>query len=223
MILISALIGAFVLPGLLYYEEKHEKKAGGLIMKVVSSTAFVLFGIFMSKHCGRPELAKYIVIGQILGAVGDVFLHVDQFFENTRLPFCIGGIAFLAGHICFISGIIRLEPAAVLLSCILAAVFYAVVLTLLLKLTKIDRVMRILISLYMLTVSSFAAFALAAFLWHPEPARGILAAGALVFLFGDFDLMLHLWSGKKWKFLFPCLYVYYPAQIIIGLSLYFFR
>lgn len=81
-----------------YYWPDRCKKS--FITKTVCSLLFVLCGIFAVKAMGNNTLfADYIVWGLVFGMAGDLLLH--SLTEN-KLPFIIGVVAFLIGHIFYI-------------------------------------------------------------------------------------------------------------------------
>lgn len=73
--------------------------------KVVCSLIFVLCGIFAAKETGNNSLyADYMIWGLVLGMAGDLLLHA---MTTKMLPFILGVIAFLIGHIFYIMALQR--------------------------------------------------------------------------------------------------------------------
>ncbi len=72
------------------------------IMKMVCATLFVAVGILSVKISGNTsDYAKTMILGLVLGWIGDLFLHFDK-----QSMFAIGFISFLAGHIAYIKAYI---------------------------------------------------------------------------------------------------------------------
>lgn len=68
--------------------------------KVFCSLIFVLLGVIAAKSTGNNTLfADYMIIGLALGMVGDLLLHS---LTKNMLPYILGVIAFLVGHIYYI-------------------------------------------------------------------------------------------------------------------------
>lgn len=75
------------------------------VTKCVCSLLFVLCGIFAAKETGNNTLyADYMIWGLVFGMAGDLLLHA---MTTKMLPFILGVIAFLIGHIFYILGIQR--------------------------------------------------------------------------------------------------------------------
>ncbi len=75
------------------------------ITKVVCSLLFVLMGVFAAKETGNNTLfADYMIWGLIFGMAGDLLLHS---LTTKMLPFILGVVAFLIGHIFYIMAIQR--------------------------------------------------------------------------------------------------------------------
>lgn len=75
------------------------------ITKVICSILFVLCGIFAAKETGNNTLfANYMIWGLVFGMAGDLLLHA---MTTKMLPFILGVVAFLVGHIFYIIAIQR--------------------------------------------------------------------------------------------------------------------
>lgn len=75
------------------------------ITKVICSLLFVLMGVFAAKETGNNTLfADYMIWGLVFGMAGDLLLHA---MTTKMLPFILGVVAFLIGHIFYIMAIQR--------------------------------------------------------------------------------------------------------------------
>ena len=73
--------------------------------KCICSLVFVLCGVFAAKETGNNTLyANYMIWGLVLGMAGDLLLHA---ITTKMLPYILGVVAFLIGHIFYILGIQR--------------------------------------------------------------------------------------------------------------------
>ena len=68
--------------------------------KCICSLIFVFCGVLAAKGAGNNTLfANYMILGLILGMIGDLLLHS---LTAKMLPYILGVIAFLVGHIYYI-------------------------------------------------------------------------------------------------------------------------
>ena len=73
--------------------------------KIFCSLIFVLLGVFASKATGNNTLfAGYMIWGLAFGMLGDLLLHS---LTKNMLPYILGVVAFLVGHIFYIMAIQR--------------------------------------------------------------------------------------------------------------------
>ena len=73
--------------------------------KCICSLVFVLCGVFAAKETGNNTLyANYMIWGLVFGMIGDLLLHS---ITTKMLPYILGVVAFLIGHIFYILGIQR--------------------------------------------------------------------------------------------------------------------
>ena len=77
-----------------------DRSIKSLTTKIICSLIFVLSGIFASQATGNDtSFATNMIWGLALGMVGDILLHS---LTTNMLPFIIGVVAFLVGHIFYI-------------------------------------------------------------------------------------------------------------------------
>lgn len=77
-----------------------DRSIKSLTTKIICSLIFVLGGIFASQATGNDtSFATNMIWGLALGMVGDILLHS---LTTNMLPFIIGVVAFLVGHIFYI-------------------------------------------------------------------------------------------------------------------------
>ena len=77
-----------------------DRSIKSLATKIICSLFFVLCGIFASQASGNDtSFATNMIWGLALGMVGDILLHS---LTTNMLPFIIGVVAFLVGHIFYI-------------------------------------------------------------------------------------------------------------------------
>ncbi len=72
------------------------------VLKMLCATLFLAVGLLSMQIAGNfSDFAKTMIIGLVLGWIGDLFLH----FDKPSL-FVVGFISFLAGHIVYIKAYI---------------------------------------------------------------------------------------------------------------------
>ena len=73
--------------------------------KVICSLIFVALGVIAAKSTGNNSLyADYMIWGLVFGMAGDLLLHA---LTTKMLPFILGVVAFLIGHIYYIMALQR--------------------------------------------------------------------------------------------------------------------
>ena len=221
----------------LFLKNSWPKKTNmSLLFKMISSTLFILCGIFAMKAANNnSEYAKLIIWGLAMGWVGDFFLHLKT---DKVVIFGLGLFAFLAGHIFYIiafqKGIYVYYPQAktftwyeivsviVLVGLIALYVF--------LKKVKAKPVMAVPVVLYAFTITymlvkavrlcvSFWAYGL----YDHVPLLFItVSLGALLFVLSDASLGLILFAGKNknQKLKWFNIGTYYAAQVLLASSIF---
>lgn len=73
--------------------------------KVFCSLIFVVLGVLAAKSTGNNTLyADYMILGLVFGMAGDLLLHA---LTKNMIPYILGVVAFLVGHIYYILGLQR--------------------------------------------------------------------------------------------------------------------
>ncbi len=208
------------------------------ITKFVCSLLFVLCGIFASKATGNNTLfADYMIWGLVFGMAGDLLLHS---LTTKQLPFIIGVIAFLVGHIFYIMGLQRAIYttgfSGALLTwyeILIVAVIFAVALIYALKTDVFKRKGAVAYGLlaYGVVLAAMLAKAL-------RYVIGVIAygtndnmfmigltvgLGAVLFFLSDASLGIILTSAKDLKRGMRIFNIttYYAAQVLLAASIFF--
>lgn len=89
-----------------YWPEPTKKS---LTFKMIAATMFVAIGVigmFMTDN--TSQYAKTMLIGLILGWLGDLFMHIPHPPENPRMSVVyIGAGSFLIGHIFYVTAFLK--------------------------------------------------------------------------------------------------------------------
>lgn len=199
------------------------KMVKATVLKGAASLFFVLLG-FVCYAANTAPFGKLVVIGLVLGLVGDVLLNLRNVFDGRKsmLVFALGILAFLSGHFLYIAAIIRLTDI----------VIWAAVLTVIISVLAIPPLMRritapsmgLKIFGYVYLVVVIAMFSCAAMLLVKIGASALtvlFAVGALLFMVSDF-IMIYYSFGKKIKPLRAInLLSYYVGQLLIAIAILF--
>lgn len=205
----------------------------GLLMKILASFGFVtsgVMGLVISDISGSYKWAMgLIVIGLLLGMIGDIVLDLKVIYEgNDKYYLNAGMLSFFLGHICYIAAfsiwvnpIQRFTSAMNIITALLIAGGIAIVLTIAIMLSG-KKIMGLdfgkftyqtIAYTFILTFAMSYLLVLNLFvgrLW-------LAFVGLVLFLLSDVVLSLQYFGGKlKNKALIAVNHVlYYAAQIII--------
>lgn len=154
----------------------------------------------------RAPLAGPIALGLVFGAAGDVLLEAGFF-----LP---GLVAFLLGHVAYIAGFTRAEPALEAARAAPFAIFVGLVLALLWPSLG---AMRLPVTVY--------ALAIGAMMWRAaarargDDPRALLGlVGAIVFALSDALIALNRFRAPIEGVRVPILLTYWSAQLLVAIS-----
>ena len=194
-----------------------------LIFKGVASLCFV---IFAALNCFTNEISPsdvIIFVALCLGIVGDEVIALCQIFpKHDMRAFIGGGSSFLVGHLLYITSLILLGGVSwiamivTLLSLMALGGWYSKRRGFLAGDTKV------MLTLYLGIVISFAAVAVGVFIKRPTFGTGLIAIGGLLFAVSD-NILFAYKLGEKPKFRQNiALHVaYYLAQFSIAWSILF--
>lgn len=211
--------------GILAYAESKRKLWTATVFKALGSILFVLLG-FLCWNTGAKSLEKgiLILIGLILGAVGDVFLNLKHQFHESQVMFLIGGFSFFFGHILYLIVMVPLAGSAGTWGAIGAIIVAVCIVSMLFAKFKVDTKLRILMTGYMATVTLMAGTAVAG-MFHNGFALPFVfrAIGGVLFVISDTLLFIRMLKdeGSNFGLCFALLLTYYPAQCLIAMSLFY--
>lgn len=198
------------------------KMGKATVLKGLASLFFVLLGVACYGQM-PTTFGKLILIGLILGMIGDVFLNLRNLYEGGKSAkvFAVGILAFLSGHFLYIAALIGLNKAIVLPALIMAAVLSVLAIPPLMKrITAPSMGLKIFGYVYLVIV--IAMFSFAAVMLVVSGGRimnWVFAVGAFLFLISDF-IMIYYSFGKKIKPLRAInLLSYYVGQLLIAICI----
>lgn len=193
---------------------------GGYKMKGFCSFIFVLLGIINLIYCfiNRQEGKIFPILmvgGLLLGMIADVVLNFN---------FIIGAAIFALGHILYFAAFTLLHKFGIKDLIAVCCVFIVSLILVLLPIYDFgSKLMFIVIIAYALIISLMLSKSLINAINTKETMEIILFIGSLLFYISDFMLLLSIFGGEKNFASFVCCYTYWPGQIIIAFSLFFYK
>lgn len=199
--------------------ELREKMAKATVLKGLASFVFVLLGVFCYLLSDTP-FGKLILIGLILGMIGDIFLNLRNQFEGGKSMkiFAVGILAFLSGHFLYIAALIKHNPGIILIALVMTAIISLLAIPALMKrVTAPSKGMKIFGYVYLVVVIAMFCCAATLLIKSGFTAFNIVfTLGALLFVVSDF-IMIYYSFGKKIKALrVTNLLSYYVGQLLIA-------
>ena len=210
---------------LLFIKAEYAEKMGlATILKGIASAFFVALGyVCFAAH--PSGFGIEVFYGLILGLIGDVFLNLRNCVKGKASGgiFAIGILAFLAGHIFYISALMTRCPELLINASIVTVLLSVVgIPAIMLKVKAPSKGLKIFGCVYLVVVT--AMFSCAAVLLVKtglSTLNKLFAFGSLLFLVSDY-IMIYYNFGKKVKPLRATnLLCYYIGQLFIAISLLF--
>lgn len=200
------------------------KMVKATVLKGVASVFFVALGL-LCYFINTSSFGKLIVIGLVLGLVGDVLLNLRNVVSEgaSMKVFAVGILAFLSGHFLYIAALIRENVGIVPWALAATAVISVIGIPPLMRsITAPSKGLKIFGYVYLVVVIAMFSCA-AVLLWKNGIGTLTLlfAIGALLFMVSDF-IMIYYSFGKKIKPLRAInLLSYYVGQLLIAIAILF--
>lgn len=232
--IIAVVLECVFVPLFLKYSWPQKCKKS-LAIKTVASLLFITAGVCCVSMTGKLYgYGKFIIIGLVLGMVGDVLLHIPT---DKQIVFAGGLFAFLFGHIFYIiayqKALNHIKPGVNVFSfgsiiamviIVLSCVIYAIMKDMKFGIAAVP-VLLYAVTISIMVVSAFLVGG-TAFLEgidHDVAIVGTVSLGSLLFLMSDATLAILLFGGQEKNRplkIFNIL-TYYIGQILIGSSILF--
>ena len=202
--------------------EQRKNMLSALLLKALASLLFVLAGLFAFSLAARLPYARLVLLGLMLGAIGDVCLNLRFLLtDGAKRVFLFGIAAFLLGHLAYLVALITCKPEALLYALPAAAVVSVFLIRFVLSRIEVDGVIKTFGIVYLCVVFLMACVALALFLLEPQNAgRALFAVGGLLFAASDVLLVLGQFGRRTYRgFRALNLSLYYVGQVCICLTI----
>ena len=206
--------------------EHNKRMLSALLLKGGASMLFVLAGVVAFSLSPDRVFARMIVLGLMLGAVGDVCLNLRFLLTGyARAIFLFGIGAFLLGHVAYLIALIATEPGALLYALPVAAIVSFFLIRFVLSRVEVGGAIKTFGIIYLSVVFLMAAVALTLFAFEPQSTgKALFAVGGLLFAASDVLLVLNQFGKRAYPaFRALNLSLYYLGQICICLTIVFLR
>ena len=231
--LIPLSIGVLLLGTFLYFRVK-EKRGIAVILKGFTSLMFIATAVVAWLTSKNPHhmFGVFVLVGLFFGLLGDVFLDLKYMTKDKEHLFTVlGFLAFLFGHVCFISGlfIYFFDFNANAFYLIIPALVTALLVVITLLMEKFTMIRYKDMKLYVVLYGIFLFFAVSIYMsaciqsgWH-NTTLILMFAGLVAFALSDLILNnTYFASGfSSAPFIISNHVLYYAAQFTIAVTLFF--
>lgn len=192
-----------------------------LWIKSVTSALFVFIGIINTVYAVLKKLDRkslkfpiFMLTGLTFAMLGDIILEVE---------FIVGAALFAVGHVFFFVSYIMIEKFK--WTDLLYGLCIFVPAVLLITLAPIfdfgGILMEIVAVIYAAVISCMVGKSIANFVREKNKTHLIILLGSVLFFVSDFALLFNVFSDLPY-FGAICLATYYPAEILLGFSIFMF-
>lgn len=205
----ATLLFAILLPWYLRLSWAKEIKSKALSVKAACTLVAVVFGVWGALRLGSG-FGWLMAAGLLAGMAADVLIGLN---------FVTGIVAFLLGHLFYITAFCSLGLERVWISAVVFAVVYGVLL--LIFRPHFALIGRVLIPglIYMAVLSAMFALTVP-FVLDGDLCGLLLAAGGLLFLVSDSLLVYGTFVRRTHVGEAACLYCYYLAQLLLAFGVF---
>lgn len=222
-----------------YWPEPTKKS---LACKMVAATMFVLIGVFgILIADNKSDYATTMLVGLVLGWIGDLFMHIPHPPGNPRMSVVyVGAGAFLIGHIFYVIAFVKSTMALTtdykfftlpeIIAFFVIFITFSLMLEPVFKFKYANKFMKVTLHLYsvflIVMLIKSCLFGIKYFMSDAKNgtlAMLILIVGAIFFFISDFTLGLRLIGGAKGNKTVKTvsLYSYFFAQLLLSTSILF--
>lgn len=191
------------------------------VLKGMASLFFVLLGAYCITVVGFNFTTVLVIIGLILGLIGDVFLHLKNCVNKSlETPiFVVGTCSFMLGHFAYIVALALAGGTNCLIAFGVSAILYALVAIPSLKVMNAPKNLLRLGEVYIGVVVYMFSLSLVRFVRDVSEYNLLFMIGALLFTTSDVILCHQMFGTKKFKYMSQTLLIlYYTAQMLIAFS-----
>lgn len=219
--IISIALFGMLMQTLFIVVEHREKYLLADVLKGFASLAFVTIGFVGYNEYSNDSLGCKILIGLILGMLGDIVLNLRFVLkENGEKAFFSGIVLFWLGHVLYLAALIPLTDCLLVDVCVglsltaaLLAYFYQTM--------KPKVVFKVLGAVYLGAVVGMTVIAVQLALTTVATSYIVYAVGAFLFMVSDIVLIYNTFGDtSKFSLRILNLSCYYVGQLLIAGSLF---
>lgn len=191
------------------------------IWKSLASIGFVVLGLYVFSM-QSSTYGILILLGLILGCLGDYFLAMQRCDEKRKkVYFIVGLCAFALGHIAYATAFFKQDVTLLMLMVLLCVLLSVITVAILQKLKLNFKEMKIAVLFYCAVIYFMEIQALF-YLLDLTVSGIVLNIGTLLFVLSDLILAFIYFGNKNTQFMNRLnLSCYYLAQVGIVMHLYF--
>ena len=210
--IINILLGIAILVGdVLYITTDH------LLAKSITSLLFVALGSVnlayaIKEKVPAKKFCVIMVIGLFFAMLGDIVLEIE---------FIIGALLFATGHIFYFVAYCTLQKFSIK-NLIPSAIIFIPAMLLIVLAPIFDFggiLMEIVCIFYALIISVMVGKSISNYIKNKSIFYLIVMIGSIMFMFSDIMLLFNVFANVPRIFGILCLSTYYPAEILLALSI----
>lgn len=230
LIYVSLILGLIFVISFLVVRIK-EGGIPGICLKSASSVCFILTSFAAMHFMKAPTYSYFIVIGQIFGLAGDIFLDLKYVHPEYEVAYThMGFVSFGIGHIFFLEGLLLTFSFSwknVLLAAVAAIIMSSFIYfsRKLLKLNYGKFLLDVIIYSMVIGFTMMMSLSIPVFSGKFKLTAIVFFVGILLFLLSEL-ILSQVYFGKtdkKVPLTISNLLMYYSAQFIISCSIIFLK
>lgn len=191
---------------------------GGLFAKSIASTMFVTIGsinlYYCTKNRNNLSFPKWMLVALVFAMIADILIVIN---------FYSGVVLFATAHVFYFISYCKLQKINIR-DLICGVIMSIISLFIIFNIPFIDfgsSLMQIVCCTYAVIISFMVGKAISNLLNNKNNTNQIIVIGSILFFISDFMLMLDVF-GNIPVASYLCLGTYYPAQFLLGFSLFIY-
>ncbi len=204
-------------------EKKQHFKA--MWLKLFASLCFMaIAGVSVATQgVGFSRFWLVVSLGLLFGLIGDLLLAFRHIFQkHYELCFSVGALFFILEHFLFIGYFVWVDQDVIPIATLCFIISFAIATFMLAKKRVRGGRLQIGIYVYIAIVCLMSATAISTAIKTPSVGNLMFALGSICFVASDTTICIYNFSEyRDFKLMILLHYLYYPAQILIALSVMF--
>lgn len=197
----------------------RNKNIIGIIAKGIAALSFIILA-YPNKGIFESEFHLTVFVALVFDGIGDLLLSIRN-INNDKKWLIIGGLAFMVGHILFVSGLLELNVFynKIIAFMNIGEVIGIIVIYLITYKTNLSKPLKIFGYIYGALIFTMLSMSICTYIDYRYLNSLILLIGIGLFVFSDVVLIRYNFIHKV-KWMHPTYSLcYFIGQILIALSL----